>query len=146
VHSSGILVESVFDGDTISVRASSSVKAPDGRPISDSHIRFLGIDAPEIAHPPVPADCWGDESATFARNLLAGQFVELEYDSTHELRDQYDRVLAYIRLPDDRIVQEVMLTEGQARSFRAFPHKFTDRYNMLESAARSQGLGMWSCP
>jgi len=144
--SSGILVQTVFDGDTISVEAAASVLAPDGRRLSESHIRFLGIDAPEIAHPPAPADCWGNEASMFAHNLLAGQFITLEYDNTHELRDQYDRILAYIHLMDNRVVNEVMLETGNARSFRAFPHKYTDRYNMLEEEARSQHLGMWSCP
>jgi micrococcal nuclease len=144
--SSGILVESVFDGDTMRVRAASTVRAPDGRPLADSNIRFLGIDAPEIAHPPQPADCWGPESAAAARTLLAGKFVELEYDTTHELRDTFDRILAYIRLPDGRVANEVLVQEGHARSFRAFQHKFTDRYNMLESQARSANLGLWTCP
>lgn len=144
--SSGILVAAVFDGDTISVEAAASVLAPDGRRLSDSHIRFLGIDAPEIAHPPQPADCWGPEASMAAHELLAGKFITLEFDNTHELRDQYDRILAYIHLMDDRVVNEVMLQTGNARSFRAFPHKYTDRYNMLEEQARAQHLGMWSCP
>jgi micrococcal nuclease len=144
--SSGILVETVFDGDTMRVRAAASVRAPDGRPLADTNIRFLGIDAPEIAHPPEPADCWGDDSAAYARTLLAGKFVELEYDTTHDLRDTFDRLLAYIRLPDGRVANEVLVQEGQARSFRAFRHKFTDRYNTLESEAKAANRGMWSCP
>lgn len=143
--SSGILVDAVFDGDTMSVRASSSHKAPDGIPLADRNIRFLGIDAPEIAHPPNAADCWGDEAAVYARNLLAGQFVTLEYDETHELRDQFGRLLAYIRLSDDRVANEVLLSEGMARSFRAFPHKNTTEYNALEREARDANRGLWTC-
>lgn len=146
--SSGILVDTVFDGDTMRISANSALKAPDGKALNGEHVRFLGIDAPEIAHPPDPADCWGPEAAEFARGLLAGKFVTLEYDETHELRDDTSshRLLAYIRLPDGRVANEVLIEEGQARSFRAFPHKYRDRYNALESQAKSDNLGMWSCP
>jgi micrococcal nuclease len=145
VHSSGILVDNVIDGDTMSVRASSSLKAPDGIALSDRNIRFLGIDAPEVAHGSNPADCWGDESAAFARTMLIGKFVTLEYDESHELRDTFGRLLAYIRLDDDRVANEVLLREGMARSFRAFPHRETTAYNALEQEARSANRGMWTC-
>jgi micrococcal nuclease len=144
--SSGVLVDAVFDGDTLRVRANASVRAPDGRPLDDQSIRLLGVDAPEIAHPPEPADCWGDQSRAFLSDLVAGEFIELEYDSTHELRDRFDRVLAYVRLRDDRIANEVIIREGHGKSFRAFPHRDLDRYNGLEREARDRGLGLWTCP
>lgn len=146
--SSGILVDTVFDGDTIRISASSTLKAPDGKALNGEHVRFLGIDAPEIAHPPKAADCWGPEAAEFARELLAGKFITLEYDETHEVRDDTPsrRLLAYIRLPDGRVANEVLIQEGQALSFRTFPHKNLSRYNALEAEAKAADRGMWTCP
>lgn len=141
-----ILVDAVFDGDTIRVRAGSGVQTPDGRPMNDEHVRLLGIDAPEIAHPPEPADCWGNESAAFAGSLLGGQVVNLDYDLANGLRDNFGRLLAYVILSDARVANEVLIQEGQARSFRAFRHRETARYNALEQEARDADRGLWTCP
>jgi micrococcal nuclease len=145
-----ILVDVVYDGDTIRVRAGSTVRTPDGRPMNEEHVRLLGIDAPEIAHPeatpPTEAECWGDNAAQAAQMLIGGKIIELEFDPEHTLRDGFNRLLAYVRLDDDRVANEVLIREGHARSFRAFPHRDTEKYNALEAQARDANLGMWSCP
>jgi len=158
-----IQVQSVFDGDTIAVSASFSLFTPDNKPMSGEHIRFLGIDAPEIAHPPAPADCWGPESAAAAQALLQGKTITLGFDlepscslpipmnraEACHLRDAFGRLLAYVILSDGRVANEIQLSQGNARSFRAFPHRDTAEYNMLETAAKNADLGMWNnnnCP
>lgn len=144
-----ILVDLVFDGDTIRVRAGSTVRTPDGRPMNQEHIRLLGVDAPEVAHPeanpPRPdPDCWGDEAAAYAQSLLGGKVVRVEFDPTHDLRDDFGRLLGYVILDDDRVANEVLIRQGQATSFRAFRHRDLDRYNDLEGQARDERLGLWS--
>lgn len=155
-----IQVQAVFDGDTVRVAANSAVRTPDGKPMSGETIRLLGIDAPEIAHPPNPADCWGDESHARARDLLQGRTITLEYDIDAGcptpvpqaravqcgLRDAFDRILAYVVISDGSAANETFLREGHARSFRAFPHRKTALYNQLEQEARNADRGLWTCP
>lgn len=155
-----IQVQAVFDGDTVRVAASSSLRTPDDKPMANETIRFLGIDAPEIAHPPAAADCWGDEAHAYLREQLQGRTVVLTYDIDQacpmpvpasrveacHLRDTFGRLLAYVALPDGTVLNERLVRLGHARSFRAFPHKFTSLYNQLESQARAEHLGLWTCP
>ncbi len=155
-----IQVQAVFDGDTVRVAASTSVRTPDDRLMAGSTIRFLGIDAPEIAHPPTAADCWGDDAHTRARELLQGRTVTLVFDLDPQcpspvpaaraqachVRDAFDRLLAYVVLGDGTVANETFVREGHARSFRAFPHSKTTLYNQLESEARAANRGLWTCP
>src|SRR5687767_3969027 len=83
-------------------------------------IRLLGVDAPEVAHPeanpPRPdPECFGDEAAAYANMLMAGKIVSVEFDPQHSLRDDFGRLLAYVRLPDDRVANEVMIRQGRAK-------------------------------
>lgn len=155
-----IQVQAVFDGDTVRVAAASSQRTPDDKPMSGETIRFLGIDAPEIAHAPAPADCWGDQSHARARDLLLGRTITLEYDIDSScpmpvpasrvedchLRDAFGRLLAYVIIADGSSANETFVREGHARSFRAFPHRKTALFNQLESEARNADRGLWSCP
>ncbi|MCK6552485.1 thermonuclease family protein [Myxococcota bacterium] len=142
-----ILVDRVYDGDTVHLRASSSLTAPDGQPMNDQHVRLLGVDAPEIAHPeanpPTGAQCWGPEAAAAAQALLVGEVVTLEYDEGSDLRDRFGRLLAYVKLGDGRVANEVLIRDGHAESFRSFPHKNLSRYNGLEEEARDAQRGLW---
>ena len=151
----------VIDGDTVRLSAAAAMRTPDNRPMTGESVRLLGIDAPEIAHPPNPADCWGDEAHARARELMQGRIIELSYDldpsctlpiaparaEDCRLRDQFGRLLAYITLASDgTVVNERLIREGHARSFRRYPHRFTAQYNAAEDQARNARLGLWSCP
>ncbi len=141
-----VLVSRVIDGDTVVLSADPGAMSPDGRPLNGETVRMLGVDAPEIEHPPnpAPADCWGDESHTAGRNLMQGLRVRLEFDAT--LRDMFDRLLAYVILPDGREANAVMIQRGDAKSFRAFRHRQRDHYDELERQAERSNLGLWTCP
>jgi micrococcal nuclease len=155
-----IQVQAVFDGDTVRVAASASVRTPDDKPMANEVIRFLGIDAPEIAHPPMSAQCWGDEAHAYLREQIQGRTVVLTFDVDEacpmpvqpsraeacHLRDAFGRLLAYVALPDGTVLNERLVRLGHARSFRAFPHKFTTLYNQLEMQARADDIGLWTCP
>jgi micrococcal nuclease len=153
--SHNILVRTVLDGDTLIVSANATVRTPDGRPMDGEKIRLIGVDAPEIAHPPDPADCWGDEAHTFTRTTVGGRIVTLAWDPLHcappgsvaGCRDDYDRLLAYV-IVGETVVNEELLRTGHGRVFRGarFQHRDSALYSSLEAAAKRANLGMWSCP
>jgi micrococcal nuclease len=135
----------VIDGDTIILAAGASLRAPDGAPLQGETVRLIGINAPEIAHGDggPAAECWSEESKDALAELVAGRVVELEY-GRGDLRDIYGRLLAYVSLPSTgEVVNETMVSEGHARSFRDFPHEYTALYNRLESEAEVARRGLW---
>ncbi|UUW88596.1 thermonuclease family protein [Pimelobacter simplex] len=65
-----VRVTAVLDGDTIRVETTG------GRQLG--RIRRLGIDAPEVAHPPEPAECYADQATDMLEELApVGSTVEL---------------------------------------------------------------------
>jgi micrococcal nuclease len=123
----------VIDGDTMWVRTS------DG---SNEKVRYIGIDAPELAHEDSPAEYLGEESKAHNAYLLAQGTVRLQTD-VEEL-DDYGRLLAYV-WAGDCFVNEWMVVDGLARA-KAYPPNLT-KQDLLWSAndrARAAGRGIWA--
>ena len=78
----------VVDGDTLVVRLSR--RKP--------HVRLIGVDTPESAHPAEPVEHFGLEAAVFARSRLDGQTVELVMDRTGDTVDAYGRLPQFVYL------------------------------------------------
>ncbi|MBI2375353.1 MAG: thermonuclease family protein [Deltaproteobacteria bacterium] len=145
-----VLVDYVFDGDTVRLNAGPDAPlTPDGKPLKDEVVRLLGVDAPEIEHAPTPADCWGPESAAAARELLLGREVTLEYDTSHGFRDSTDshRLLAYVLIKtSNKNANGELIRLGHACSYRRFQHRLIDQFNGFEGDAESARSGQWgSC-
>lgn len=121
-------VERVVDGDTLVCR--------DG-----VRIRLLLIDAPELSQGPYGA---------VARQRLeelagAGTVLTVEYDV--QKFDRYRRVLAYLYLPDGRMVNEELLRAGVAVVAVYPPNvRHVDRLRAAVDSARAAGVGLWSTP
>jgi micrococcal nuclease len=119
----------VCDGDTIILE-------------SGERIRYLGIDAPEVAHEKVKADCFGDEAKKVNSDLVLHKQVSLEYD--REVLDVHGRFLAYVILPDGRCANLEMLRAGCAFVFRS-----SNDFRRMEEFLRQQReaihkrQGMW---
>jgi len=128
-----LAVERVVDGDTIIVR----------RGTERERVRLIGIDCPEIGRNEVDPHSPGWLATMFVFSLLEPNAqVRLDYDS--ERTDRFDRTLAYVYLPDGRMLNEVLMEEGWAKVMRIPPNtRHADRFAELQSQARSQGKGMW---
>lgn len=128
----------VVDGDTL------LIDAPDGRDPT-TRVRLWGIDAPELARPRegIAADPLADEAHAFARRLCEAKTVRILLES-HDTRDKYNRVLAYIELPEGAVLNEQLLVAGMARADGRFPHRWSQRYELLEKQARYDRVGLWA--
>lgn len=125
----------VVDGDTIVVRTDRG----------DERVRLIGIDTPESVDPRQPVECFGKEAARYTRSIIPpGTEVTLERDV--ELRDRYDRLLAYVyRSADGLFVNEAIASEGYAQVLTVPPNvAYSDRFLAAERSARSAGKGLWS--
>ncbi len=127
------VVTTVYDGDTL------RVKFEDGR---SEIVRLIGINAPELSDKRDAVCFLAHMSKRFAFRQLYRQVVRLEYD--WELRDQYDRLLAYVFFHKGNF-NEYIVREGFAAAFLKYP--FKDKYRRMfttaEKEARAQGRGMW---
>src|SRR5262245_11374581 len=106
----------VDDGDTIDVRIDGRVE----------RVRYIGIDAPEVAHEGTGAAPGGEAAARVNRSLLRGRHVRLELDQ--ELRDRYGRLLAYV-WADGTMVNLEMVRLGYARPLTIPPNiRYAQRF------------------
>ncbi|MGB0211662.1 thermonuclease family protein [Algiphilus sp.] len=122
-------VARVIDGDTVALA--------DGR-----RVRIIGIDAPEIARRGAPGEPGGLAASRFLQRLLDDVPVTVETGAS--ARDDYDRLLAYLALPEGDDVGERMLRAGQA-VVSAHPDNMQRiaRYFAAEADARSAARGLW---
>jgi len=128
-------VINVVDGDTI------DIDIPDGK-YDHTRLRLWGIDTPETKSPVVGVMYFGPEAADFSRELSLGKKVTV-YLEERRTRGKYGRLLAYVKLPDGRFLNEVLLTEGLAYADLRFRHNLYQKYMQLEAGARSQKKGLW---
>jgi micrococcal nuclease len=125
-------VTHVADGDTIGV-------AIGGR---DEEVRMIGVDTPETVDPEEPVQCFGPQASDFTHRLLEGTRVELGFDVEH--RDVYGRLLAYVYLPDGRLVEAILARRGLARPLTIPPNdSHAALFKQLASRAAEMGRGLW---
>ena len=61
-----------------------------------------------------------------------------------EERDRYGRFLAYVYLPDGRMLNEVLVEEGYAQPLTIPPNvEFADAFRRAARAAQQAGIGLW---
>ncbi len=127
-------VTRVVDGDTVRVLI-------DGQ---DTPVRLIGIDTPETVAPNRPVECAGPEASVYAEQLMAGDRVYLELDPTQGTYDRYNRVLAYVWLEDDVMVNLALLQTGLAEEYTYNDvYKYQQLFQEVEEQAQDDLLGQW---
>lgn len=137
------------DGDTV------HVKFEDGR---IEKLRFIGVDAPELANEYREAEFYAEEASKYLRDLIYGKTIYLEKDVSD--RDQYNRLLRYVWLESaldnvdfdnitkadlaNHMVNAKLLAEGYAKLVTFPPDvKYHDFLRDFNKEARKNGLGLW---
>jgi len=132
----------VVDGDTARI-------VIDG---VEEKVRLIGVDTPESTNRTEP---YGDEASAYAKAALTGRTVWVETDV--ELRDRYDRLLAYVWTspPDtatssaiaDGMFNARLVADGYAQIYTFPPNvKYQQVFLELQREAREAGRGLWSVP
>jgi micrococcal nuclease len=136
-----VVVTEVTDGDTI------RVTSPDG---TETKIRIVGIDSPEVKDPRKPVQCWGPEASQYATTVLLNRMVVLVPDPTQDAIDRYGRTLAYVELADGPNAGQDFSTmaaaQGAARSDVYDPRHPPQRIGEIEAAERDAvqaRRGLW---
>ncbi len=131
----------IYDGDTIKV---------DGV----GKVRLIGIDTPEktasprddyyLRHDQIDCATLRDiaqQAFSFNLQQVKNRQVQLEYD--REKHDKYGRTLAYVILPDGRMLNQLLLEKGFASVYRRFDFQHKPEFLKAEKSARDQQLGLW---
>ena len=107
------------------------------------HVRYVGINAPEIAHDNYEAETFGDEAKKYNQSLVNSKRVRLEFDK--DKYDRYGRLLAYVFLSDGTFVNKKMIEKGYAYALYRSPNvKYHGMLLQTQRAAMSTKQGMWS--
>lgn len=135
-------VASVTDGDTIRVDTGAA---------ETERVRLVGIDSPEIRHPDAARRCFGEEATRIAEEILPiGASVRLDGDPTQDVRDRYDRLLAYVHVGDESAsANETLIRRGAATVYVYRDRPFARHADFMraEGEARRAGRGLWgACP
>jgi micrococcal nuclease len=119
----------INDGDTVVL--------DDGR-----HVRYIGMNAPEIGHEDRRAEPFGYKAKAFNKKLVYRQDVRLEFD--REQVDQYGRLLAYVFQKDGTFVNANLVSQGYAfYLFRSPNLKYDSILQKSQQDAMSAGRGIW---
>ena len=122
-------VKWVNDGDTIVLS--------DGQ-----HVRYIGINAPEIAHDNHKAEAFGYAAKKYNQSRVQSKKVRLELDK--EKYDRYGRLLAYIYLLDGTFINKEMIEKGFAYLLPRSPNvKYEKMLLQTQRDAMSAKQGMW---
>lgn len=133
-------VVSVIDGDTI-IAEKEGVKET---------VRLLGIDTPEVDPQYNPIECFGREATNATKEKVLNQMVRLESDPSQGIYDQFDRMLAYVFLPDGTLLNQYLIAEGFAKEYTFNkPYLYHTEFRTAEKDAQINEKGLWlkgRCP
>lgn len=122
-------VKWVDDGDTIVLM--------DGR-----HVRYIGVNSPEIDHKDQKAEPYGYEAKKFNKNMVLSKRVRLEFDT--QKYDRYGRLLAYVFLSNGTFVNAKMIEEGYAYCLYKSPNvKYHKKLLQFQRDSMSAKKGIW---
>lgn len=124
----GATVERVSDGDTVRLRGL-------GR------VRLIGVDTPEVfGH----VECFGRAASNFVKHLLPPG-TRVRFRLGVEERDRFGRLLAYVWLPDGRMLNAVLVERGYATPLTIAPNvEYADLFVDAARRARAASRGLWS--
>jgi endonuclease YncB( thermonuclease family) len=122
-----------IDGDTFAVDMNGNTET----------VRMIGVDTPETHKPNTPVQCYGPAAAAYTKNLIGTQKVRLESDPTNQNRDRYNRLLRYVYLPDNRLVQKEIIASGYGFAYTQFPFTKKDEFVKAEQQADQADKGLW---
>jgi endonuclease YncB( thermonuclease family) len=122
------LVTRVVDGDTIVVAGVGTV-------------RLIGVDTAETGDPRRPVQDFGKEAAAFTKQLTQGKIVRLEFEGRRT--DRYNRTLAYVYLPDGRLLNTEIIKQGYGHAYVEFPFGRMAAFRQHERDARTSQRGLW---
>ncbi|HAR95342.1 MAG TPA: hypothetical protein DCR97_05190 [Deltaproteobacteria bacterium] len=127
-YSKDYVVRRVIDGDTVVLESGETV-------------RYIGVDAPEMAKKKGGAEFFAREATRFNKRLVLLKKVRLEFDQ--EKKDAYGRLLAYVYVKGVFVNGE-LVRQGYARAMIKPPNtRYKDMLISYQREAMEKDAGLW---
>jgi micrococcal nuclease len=139
-YSGEYTVVKVIDGDTI------DIVSKDKKDLNKIRVRLLGVNTPESVDPDRPVECFGKEASNYVTDILRSSTVTLVLDPNKPEKDQYGRVLAYIRLPSGELLNQRIIEDGYGYEYTYHKerYQYQTEFKVAEARAKAAKLGLWS--
>ncbi|MCF8032109.1 MAG: thermonuclease family protein [Desulfarculaceae bacterium] len=139
----------VNDGDTITVRIKGRREL----------VRLIGVDAPESGYSKGLARRAKKRHRTPEQEAEAGKasrqgmlglvkegdaVVLVDGRPQSAPRDRYGRLLAFVYLPDGRLLNQELIAQGWARVYQRFEFRHKADFLLAEKEARKAKRGLWA--
>ena len=104
-------------------------------------VRFIGVDTPEVFG---GRECFGRRASAFVKRV-APLGTRLRYRLGVGERDRYGRALAYLWLPDGRMLNGLLVERGYAVVLTVPPNvDYADLFRKAADQARRRARGLWA--
>lgn len=147
-HGKTFIVIRVVDGDTLDLDVEDVFN---DKP--QTRVRLWGVDTPETHDWRTSKDSshtkesnpmyYGREASAFTKQLVLNERVTVQLEPVKNSRGKYGRLLAYIFLPDGRMLNEELLKEGYGYADERFSHMHRQDFVELEKEAQRENRGLW---
>jgi micrococcal nuclease len=133
-------VQWIYDGDTIRVSGIGTVRligidTPERKPSErDRYFIRMGVDPGRLR-------TIAEDSLRYNIRTAKGRNVRLAFDA--DRKDRHGRTLAYVYLPDGRMLNRLLIEEGYAVVYRRFDFMYKNDFITAEEEARQRGVGLW---
>ena len=126
-----VQVVRIHDGDTLTIS-------------SGEKVRFLQIDTPEIS----PAECYGAEAHKALMGIIGKSSITLESDSVSDDKDQFGRILRYVKVGKINInLKLVEIGAATPYFYKGERGKYSAQLLKAAQNAKAKKIGLWkSCP
>lgn len=125
-------VHRVIDGDTIEVLIKGET----------AKVRLIGVDAPELTDSRADVQPLAEDSKKYLTSLLTNQCVEVLIENNNK-SDKYGRILGYVFLPNNRLVNLEIIKNGYAWALTKFKFAKLSEFLYAEADARNAKAGLW---
>lgn len=135
-------IYSVIDGDTIKV---TFANIPEDCEQIET-IRLIGVDTPELnLNKDKEPEYFAQEAKEYT-NLQWRKIVYVQIDPNFPTRDKYGRLLGYVYLENDNLLNQLLIQNGYGKYYDAF--EFNNDYMHLFEEAQKEAqinkLGIWN--
>lgn len=128
-------VTRIIDGDTLEVEYKNE----------EYKVRLLCIDTPETVKKGVDVQPYGRQATEELIKMVLNKEVKLIFEK--DIKDNYNRLLAYILLNNGTCVNAALVEQGLARVEIVRPNNmYKDYFNELQDNAIKVKIGLWSLP
>jgi len=100
------------------------------------------VDTPETVKPDTPPQHFGPQATALVKAVALNANVRLELDPA-DTRDRYGRLLAYVYLPDGRMLNRVLVEGGYGYADPRFNHRHKSDFSRLQRQAMKARRGLW---